>query len=165
MNDETLYFLALSLIPGLGTTRIHQLVGQMEGAPSLLFKSSRAELKRMALGADITAWLAGGWAIEAAEKAIAEAGKKGITIVSVGDPDYPQMLRSIFDPPVVLYCLGDLKVAQAASVAIVGSRRASVYGRQVTERLARELAETGLTIVSGLARGIDCSAHLGALAA
>jgi len=165
MNNETLHFLALSLIPGLGTTRIHQLVGQMEGDPSLLFKRSRAELKRMTLGADITAWIAGGWALEAAERSAADAAKKGITIISVADPDYPQMLRSIFDPPVVMYCLGDVRVAQQASVAIVGSRRASVYGRQVTERLAKELAETGLTIVSGLARGIDCAAHLGALAA
>jgi DNA processing protein len=165
MTDETLNYLALSLIPGLGTTRIHQLVGQTNGAPSTLFKRSRAELKALALGPDITAWLSGGWALEAAQKTASETAEKGISIISLADSDYPQMLRSIYDPPVVLYCLGDARVAQGASVAIVGSRRASVYGRQVTQRLAKELAETGLVVISGLARGIDCSAHLGALEA
>jgi DNA processing protein len=66
---------------------------------------------------------------------------------------------------VVLYSLGDFSIVQQAAIAIVGARRASVYGRQVTQKLAREVAETGLAVVSGLARGIDCYAHVGALEA
>jgi DNA processing protein len=83
-------------------------------------------------------------------------------LVTLNCPDYPHLLREISDPPPYLYLYGTLNPEECC-VAIVGSRRSSTYGRHVTERLARELAERGVTVVSGLARGIDTSAHQGAL--
>ncbi len=163
-TNESFYYLALSLIPGLGTTRIHQLTRDHNGVPSILFKLPRSQLLR-SLSDDIASCIAGGWAVKAAEAAYGEAETKGIDITSLADDRYPHLLRTIYDPPVVLYSLGDFSIVQRAAIAIVGARRASVYGRQVTQKLAREVAETGLAVVSGLARGIDCHAHAGALEA
>jgi DNA processing protein len=88
-----------------------------------------------------------------------------VTVLPITDPRYPARLKSIHDPPPVLYCRGELQARDAAALAVVGTRRPTSYGRQVAERFGRELAEAGLTVVSGLARGIDTAAHRGALAA
>jgi len=79
------------------------------------------------------------------------------------EPDYPALLKEIYDPPVLLYCRGDVAALSTHCVAMVGARTPSPYGTQVTERLSEELSARGLTIVSGLARGIDSAAHRGAL--
>jgi len=163
-NNESFYYLSLSLVPGLGTTRIHQLTHAHGGVPSSLFKLPRSQLLR-SVADDIASCIAGGWAAKTAEAAVREAQTRGIEIFSIADDVYPHLLRTIHDPPVVLYSLGDFSIVQQAAIAVVGARRASVYGRQVTQKLAREVAETGLAVVSGLARGIDCCAHVGALEA
>ena len=85
-----------------------------------------------------------------------------ITVIPFTHPDYPATLSEIYDPPVALFVRGFLTSADAFAVAIVGSRRATEYGRSVAERLGRELAEVGFTVVSGLARGVDTAAHKGA---
>ena len=84
--------------------------------------------------------------------------------ISIASPRYPERLRRIHDPPSLLYACGDLRADEPA-VAIVGSRRASATGRVIAERIAAGLAACGITIVSGLARGIDAAAHQGALRA
>ena len=86
-----------------------------------------------------------------------------IEMFSVQDDDYPANLRQIHDPPVVLYVRGELREPDRFSVAIVGSRRASIYGKSMTERIAKDLCNRGICIVSGGARGIDAAAHKGAL--
>ena len=91
------------------------------------------------------------------------AGKAGVEIISAYEEGFPPLLKEIDDAPVALYCLGDTSALQGPGVAIVGSRKCSVYGREVSRRFAGELAAGGLTIVSGLARGIDSAAHLGAV--
>jgi DNA processing protein len=88
-----------------------------------------------------------------------------VRLILRGTPVYPQALDKICDPPGVLSCLGQLEPRDNLAIAIVGSRRCTVYGRQQAERLAAGLARAGLTIISGLARGIDGAAHLGALSA
>ncbi len=80
-------------------------------------------------------------------------------------PRYPQALREIFDPPVVLFARGRVELLGSLALAMVGTRRPTPYGVAVAERLAGDLAHAGLTIVSGMARGIDTAAHKGALAA
>jgi DNA processing protein len=85
--------------------------------------------------------------------------------VVLGDADYPPLLREIIDPPLALHTRGDRSLLASTSVAVVGSRRASPYGVNAAQHLTRELASAGLTIVSGLARGIDAAAHEAALAA
>ncbi|MGI8424826.1 MAG: DNA-processing protein DprA [Chloroflexota bacterium] len=88
----------------------------------------------------------------------------GVTVLTWADESYPALLKEIADPPPVLYVKGSLTSDDAGAVAIVGTRRATVYGRDVAERIARDLASTGITVVSGLAKGIDTHAHRGALA-
>ncbi len=97
------------------------------------------------------------------ERELALAQRHGACIITQADADYPAVLRLIPDPPAVLYLRGTLTAADAVAVALVGSRRASLYGLQSAERLAYELALRGVTVVSGLARGIDGAAHQGAL--
>jgi DNA processing protein len=93
------------------------------------------------------------------------AKRQGIRLVTLEDPGYPELLRTIPDPPLALYVSGSLRESDRVAVAIVGSRRASPYGTQCAERLAYELSLRGVTVVSGLARGIDSAAHRGALRA
>lgn len=96
-----------------------------------------------------------------------EAGKlasMGIDFVCHSDPDYPENLAAIYDPPPVIFFKGSLKAADKLSVAIVGTRKPSPYGLVVAEKLAKDLAPLGITIISGMARGIDSAAHRGALA-
>ncbi len=164
VNDETFFCLALSLVPGLGTGHIHPLLKHC-GSASAVFALPRSELKRLRLSSETTHSIAGGFAQKNAEKALGSARSKEIQILSLFDQAYPDLLKQIFDPPVVLYCLGTPEHLRDSAVAVVGSRRCSVYGREITRKLARELASLGLTITSGMARGIDSQAHLGALEA
>jgi DNA processing protein len=93
-----------------------------------------------------------------AEMEIASAKRSGIELISFVDDHYPEMLRTIPDPPLVLYVRGEL-LSDSVPVALVGSRKATPYGLNVTHSLARDLAAAGVTIVSGLARGVDARAH------
>ena len=93
------------------------------------------------------------------------AGRLGVTMIHLQDPRYPPLLKRIYDPPPVLYVKGTLERADNVAVAIVGSRRCSLYGQEQASRLAHLLAAAGFTIVSGMARGIDTAAHSGALSA
>ncbi len=88
-----------------------------------------------------------------------------LKIITLADPDYPRPLRGLAVPPPVLYLLGDYQERDELAIALVGTRRSTPYGRMVAEQLARGLAERGLTVVSGLALGIDTAAHRGALSA
>lgn len=102
---------------------------------------------------------------EEAGKKLAEVTELGIEVVTLDDDMYPAGLKNIYDPPLVLYVKGKLAGESAGAIAIVGSRRATSYGRRVTEAISRGLAGLGITVVSGMARGIDSYAHIGALAA
>jgi len=91
--------------------------------------------------------------------------KLGLGLLTLNDESYPHNLKMIYDPPPILYIKGEIQERDGLSLAIVGSRSASAYGKDTTQRLARSLTERGFTIVSGLARGIDTAAHKGALKA
>ncbi len=89
--------------------------------------------------------------------------KHKVKILSIFDKDYPENLRNIYDPPILLYIKGDIMVSDKMAIALVGSRKASLYGINICRDLASQLSRMGLTIVSGLARGIDSAAHKGAI--
>jgi DNA processing protein len=89
--------------------------------------------------------------------------KVGGRILTLGEENYPKRLKEIYDPPPVLYVRGELRKQDELAISIVGSRKTSPYGRWFTERVSRELAQQGVTIVSGMARGIDSVAHQGAI--
>ncbi|MDA2933743.1 DNA-processing protein DprA [Acidobacteria bacterium AH-259-D05] len=161
MKKETYACLALSLVPGLGTRCLNQLI-QKCGPPNELLKLSSRKLAQLSLSDEIRAFISSGCALRAADQAIQDAKGRGIDILSIFDEEYPHLLKQIFDPPAILYWYGNLAVLCRPSIAVVGSRRCSVYGKEVTQKITRELSPLGICIVSGMARGIDSQAHVGA---
>ena len=104
-------------------------------------------------------------AFKRAEKELASVrGIENCRLVSRNDPEYPRTLLQIYDPPVLLYVRGDVQVLNEPSISIVGTRRPTLYGTQMAERMGREIAARGVVVVSGMARGIDAIAHKGAMA-
>ncbi len=133
------------------------------GSPDAIFGASEAELKAID-GMTVRA-VAKVLGPEPAgiDQQIGILGEWEITMLSINDPDYPANLRQIYDPPAVLYVRGTLEESDRFSVSIVGSRRASIYGKTMSERIAKDLSSRGICMVSGGARGIDAAAHQGAL--
>ncbi|MCB1126999.1 MAG: DNA-processing protein DprA [Verrucomicrobiae bacterium] len=157
--------IALNMIEHVGPVRLRQLLAHFEDAPAIL-AASRSALRRVPGIGEDTAEAIARWQSEvdlAAELRRIEAF--GCHVLIQSDPDYPEMLRQLYDPPMVLYVKGTLTARDKNAVAMVGSRRTSHYGVEVARKLAYQLAYVGVTVVSGGARGIDSAAHLGALTA
>jgi DNA processing protein len=156
-------WIALSFITGIGSRTAANLIERF-GSPAACFEANSLALEAAGLKRDAIEAIKDREARERAEREIQTLAQIGGEALTLNDPRYPALLRETYDPPIVLYAKGvlDLTLAQPA-VAMVGSRRCSTYGRNVAEQLARELAQRGVTIVSGLARGIDSSAHRGAI--
>ena len=163
-REEELYWLALRLVPGLGTRTSVKLLDRFR-TPQAIFRASRTELEAAGVNGAVAQSVASGITFEDAAAQQEKLGECGAQMVTMGDPRYPQALREIFDPPVLLFVRGRVELLQSIAVAVVGTRRPTAYGIAVAERLSGDLAHAGLTIVSGMARGIDTSAHKGALAA
>jgi len=154
-------WLALALAPGLGPAHARRLA-EHAGGPEAACALGPAALTRCGLApAVVDGWSEGR---RRAEHETARLAQLGASLHTWDDPGYPKALRTIPEPPLVLATLGALDADEPA-VAVVGARRASGYGRRVAEELARGLASVGLTVVSGLASGIDAAAHRAALAA
>lgn len=162
-DDSINDWIALSQIIGVGSRTAATLIDKF-GSPTACFEASAFSLEAAGLRRDTIDAIRSGEPRNRAERELQELAKLGGEAVTLKDKRYPALLRETYDPPIVLYCLGDFARALAQpALAIVGSRRCSTYGRNVAEMLGRELAERGVTIVSGLARGIDSAAHRGAL--
>lgn len=163
MNDrESLAsWLRLSLIPGIGGETQRKLLTAF-GLPEAVFSSSRSELRRV-IGEKTIALLLETDNHAAVEQAADWADGKAQHIVTLADPEYPQALLQIPDPPTLLYVRGRLDLLNRPALAIVGSRNPTPQGLQNAERFAAALAGAGLAIGSGLALGIDAAAHRGAL--
>ncbi len=162
MNQETFACLALSLIPGLGRKKIRWLI-EAFGTVGRVLEAPRESLRKCGLERPAVASILAGDALREAEAEAVRAGKAGVEVISAYDERFPPLLEEIQDQPITLYCLGDVTSLAGPNVAVVGSRKCSIYGRQISRTFSRELARSGLTIVSGLARGIDSAAHLGAV--
>jgi DNA processing protein len=163
-QDEELHWLALRLVPGLGSRKAGQLIERFR-TPQAVFRASASELEAAGLTGAVARSVASGCAFEEAATQHQKALEAGATLIALSDPRYPPRLREIFDPPVVLFARGRVELLGSLMLAVVGTRRPTAYGVAVTEKLAADLARAGLTIVSGMARGIDTAAHKGALAA
>ncbi len=164
MPDEELYWLALRLVPGLGTRKANLLLERFR-TPQAIFRASRTELEGSGLSGALAQSVASGCAFEDAAEQQDKMRDSGATLVTLGDPRYPEALRQIYDPPIVLFTRGDVSLLNTLSLAVVGTRRPTPYGIAVAERFSGDLARAGLTIVSGMARGIDTASHRGTLAA
>jgi DNA processing protein len=134
------------------------------GGPEAVFDVTDAELKNVEQLTDKARAKVLGPAPAAIERDLKLIEENTVSVVPITSDDYPISVKQIYDPPVVLYVSGSIVESDKMAVAIVGSRKATVYGRSIAEHIARDLATRGLTIVSGGARGIDTAAHKGALA-
>lgn len=163
-TESYLGWLALGMTPGLGARNAAKLLRAF-GSPEAVFRATLTELEGQHLQAAVAQAIHSGGPMSAAAKELAAVEAAGVRLITWDEPEYPALLREIYDPPPLLYVLGNIELLARHSIAIVGTRRPSTYANQMAERLACDLAERGLVVVSGLARGVDASAHTGALAA
>ena len=163
-DDELLHWLALRLVPGLGTRKAVTLLERFR-TPMALFRASVSELEAAGLSPGLSRAINSGCTFEDAATQQDRIKATGSVLVPVTDPVYPEKLRGILDPPTLLFCRGDLSLLASITVAVVGTRKPTPYGMAVAEKLSGDLANLGVGIISGMARGIDTAAHQGALRA
>ena len=154
----------LNALPNVGSVRIRLLIEHCGSADASL-SASEAALSRVPSIGEQTARAITRWRdhLDDPARELEAAAAAGLQVIAYYDHAYPENLKQIYDPPMVLYLKGNLEERDKHAIAIVGSRRATQYGRTSASRLARELAANGFTIVSGLALGIDSAAHMGAI--
>ena len=160
--DEALYWLALRMTPGLGTRKAGQLL-EVFRTPQAIFRATRSELQAAGLSASVAQSLASGCAFDDAADQQNQAAKAGAVLIPLTDPRYPPGLRDIFDPPPLLFVRGRVELLATLMIGVVGTRRPTAYGTAVATKLSADLAAAGMTITSGMARGIDTAAHKGVL--
>jgi DNA processing protein len=161
-SDERTYWVMLSMVAGIGPVRFRRLL-EVCGDARRGWVASDAELAMAGFerrSAESLRQLRSSLTPEAAFQRLARLGVRTVTML---EDDYPSALREIADPPPVLFVRGRITDADTQAVALVGTRRATTYGRTIAERFSRDLAMAGITIVSGLAKGIDTVAHRSAL--
>ena len=162
MRDPRQYWVAFSLVKGIGAVRF-QAILKYFGDPQIAWSAPTEALREAGLSEKVIDHL-----VKTREKVDLDQlwddlDKKGISVLIQQDESYPKRLKEIDQPPPVLYTQGEIIEDDEWSVAIVGTRRVTAYGRQVAENIAGSLARNGLTIISGLARGVDSIAHQAAL--
>jgi DNA processing protein len=163
--DSREALVALNLIDHVGPVRVRQLLERFGDAATILRASRQELLQVRGIGAE-TAESIVQWEQKADLAAeLKRAEEFGCRVVIPTDPEYPELLRQIYDPPIVLYVKGALLPKDKNAVAMVGSRMTTHYGIEIARKLAYQLAYLGVTVVSGGARGIDSAAHQGALSA
>ena len=151
------------MTPGVGPRAAAKLLERF-GSPEAVFGALRSELERLRLRPEAVESILAHSLFERADAELERVRALGGDIILLDDGVYPALLREIFDPPLTLYVKGNWAAClEAPCVGMVGSRQCSTYGRNAAESLSRELAARGVTVVSGLARGIDGAAHRGAL--
>ena len=164
MND-TERLIVLNMVEDIGSVRTRALLRDF-GSFEKVFKADASEISRVKeIGPIIGARVPQAIKDIDLKKELDLIKKHKVKVITFLDKDYPENLKNIYDPPVVLYVKGEILPEDKLAIAIVGSRLASFYGLQTAERLGFELASHGITVVSGLARGIDSSAHKGVLKA
>jgi len=163
-DEEELCWLALRMVPGLGTIRIVQLLERMN-TPQAVFRASASELEAAGLNGGLARSVAGGSSFDEAASQQQKMREAGAQIITLGDPRYPEALRKIYDPPPVIFARGRVELLSSVCIGVVGTRHPTPYGIAAAERLAGDLARAGMTITSGMARGIDTAGHKAALAA
>lgn len=161
---DILDWVSLSLVPGLGVTGQRRLVDFFDGPDGVLLSSAKERSRVPGLRAEALLGLSDvGTVRDRGEKELERLAGLGAQAICLDDPDYPSLLRQINAPPPVLYVQGRSEILGTCCLAIVGSRAATSYGHRIASTLARDLAAQGVTVVSGLALGIDGCAHAGAL--
>ena len=150
------------MVPGLGTLGALRLLDKLK-TPMAIFRASASELEGAGVTPAMARNIASGCSFDDAVEQQQKLLNTGAELITLNDPRYPQGLREIFDPPMMLFARGRMELLASEAIAVVGTRRPTPYGMAVAERLSADLAKAGLTIVSGMARGIDTAAHRAAL--
>ena len=161
--DSREALVALNLLPDIGPVRVRNLLSRFGSAQAVLAatQANLSQVDKVGFKAanNIIRWRE----LIDLDGELRRIDQFGANIVTTDDSEYPALLRQIYDPPLVLYVRGTLRPEDAYAIAMVGTRQSTLYGRQTAERLARQLAASGVTVVSGGARGIDSASHEGAL--
>jgi DNA processing protein len=162
IDDSQRYWVGFNLVKGIGSARVRALqeyFGDIESA----WKATAQELEQAGLGSKLAAAVVQMRSTDLLQHTWERLHSAGMRVLTWDDPAYPRRLKEINQPPPVLYLRGELSDSDQWAVAVVGTRRITSYGRQVTLDLAAGLARQGITVVSGLARGVDGVAHQAAL--
>ena len=158
-------WVALNMTPGIGPRAAAKLLERF-GSAEAVYGATRAELEKLRLIPEAVDSIIARDLFSRAEAEIETVRKLGADLLILDDGVYPELLREIYDPPITLYVKGAWEAClERPCIAVVGSRRCSTYGQNAALMLARDLAQRGVTVVSGFARGIDAAAHRGALEA
>jgi len=159
MNDALKAQIALSLISGLGAQRITRLIHHFK-EPQRIFKATINELLRIdGIGNGTASEISKFKNWDEVDRILNYADKHNVWLLSYADERYPDRLRHIYDPPVLLWGMGNLKSLSVPGIAIIGTRKPSAYGKEMAEKFSKELVSNGLSVISGLAYGIDTIAH------
>ena len=162
-HEQTQHLIALSMISGIGDARVKKLVAYCGGAKEV-FQQKQGLLEKIPnIGKKIAASISSIDVLKRAEQEIEFAAKHGVSIISFLNEAYPARLKHCTDSPIVLYKKGKGSINPPRCIAIVGTRNATREGKEITENIVQELAKANVTVVSGLAYGIDIAAHKASL--
>jgi DNA processing protein len=157
--------IALNMLPHVGPVRLRKLL-QVFGKPERVLGAKRSELRKVeGIGDEVADQIASWESTVDLTGELKRVRDFGATVITQESPTYSRSLREIHAPPIVLYVWGDLQERDQHAIAVIGSRRTTHYGSESAKKLSYQIAYAGLTVISGLARGIDTAAHQGALAA
>src|SRR5689334_14781462 len=153
------------MLPTMGPVRLRKLL-QVFGEPERVLAAKRDELRRIdGIGNEVAEQISNWESVVDLGAELKRVADFGASVITQASPMYPKSLREIHSPPIVLYVWGELEERDRHAIGIIGSRRTTHYGSESAKKLSYQLAYAGLTIISGLARGIDTAAHHGAIAA
>ncbi len=156
------YWVALNLVFHERLGSLQKIVRSFDSIHDA-FNVSVRDLEALGVGPEPARELVSPRTLDRADKELDRLTARGFHVITRDHDDYPERLREIYDPPVVLYCIGKTRLLNDPALAVVGARRPTPYGRAVAEKMAEDLAARGLLVISGLAAGIDSAAHWGAL--
>jgi len=157
------YLVNLSAVPGVGPTRIRALVAHFKSVENIFKSSSKVLCSVDGIDYKTAKNILGYSNFQFGEQQVKKASQLDIDIISFWDNRYPESLKKIYDPPAFIFVKGDLTPQDRYAIGVVGTRLASSYGKIIAEKFSKELAQKGLTIVSGMARGIDTISHWAAI--
>src|SRR5262245_52677555 len=157
--------IALNMLPTMGPVRLRKLLQVFE-QPERVLSAKRDQLRKVeGIGREVVDQISRWESIVDLPAELKRIKEFGATVITQTSPNYPKPLREIHAPPIVLYVWGEIQERDHHALGIIGARRTTHYGMESAKKLSYQLAYAGLTVISGLARGIDTAAHQGALAA
>ena len=157
--------IALNMLPTMGPVRLRKLL-EVIGSPEQVLTARRDQLRQIdGIGNEVADQITSWESVVDLPAELERVRDFGATVITQNSPEYPRSLREIHSPPIVLYVWGEIEQRDHHAIGVIGARRTTHYGLEAAKKLSYQIAYSGLTIISGLARGIDTAAHHGAIAA